>query len=340
MQWKRYAPLLILWLISSLSLVLNIYRYQGIAKARNEILEELVELKNKTTDLCSQVRRLQDSDKILRQEIISLTEDAKISRLKWRPVKKIRIHYKKQVSSISSPYLYSLALEIPVEDAALLLSYSQQPQPMASSSSFIETMNIIHKDEIRWQENFRIDPSVMEIPFTDWALVWSYGPKRTFVCGTIFDSLTGLLPMPISSSGIIFHLYRKEAILWSGEAPDYVEIGIDIPGQQGLEDSYGFILAQILKLYPKEQEIKPISGLPLKANLRIELETYEGIIRTLGQEARRWKGVFDLEDWRTWVRHWECPDSSVYLRLESIDRSGNAVFRIEREVNFLLEDLF
>lgn len=85
-------------------------------------------------------------------------------------------------------------------------------------------MNIIRKDEIRWQENFRVDPTVTKIPFTDRALVDSHGPKRIHVCGKIFHFLPGMLPMPISSSGIIINKFRQEDILSSGEAPYYVEI--------------------------------------------------------------------------------------------------------------------
>lgn len=146
----------------------------------------------------SRVRQLEDYDKILRQKIIGLSEDGKVHRLKWREVKTIRIHPKKQVSSVRPPSSYSLVLEIPVEDAGLLFLNSLLLPQHTPFPSFVKTMNIFRMDELPWQKNFRIDPTVTKIPFTDRALVYSYGPERIRFCSKIFHSLADVLLMSIS----------------------------------------------------------------------------------------------------------------------------------------------
>lgn len=357
MQWTHYTPTIILGLIlSSLSLILNISKYKETTKSRDGMLAELTDLKHMTSqylealewttsDLRSRVKQLEEYNKKLLERVISLTKDEKFPELKSHAVKTIRMQ-----QSFNWP-VSPVVLRIPAEDASLMLLNS--PQPQLIPIPFITMkINIIRKDQISWQKKFRVDPVVIKIPFTDWAIVLSAGPKRIRYCADAFLLLASVLPVPIPPFDIIVDKQRKEEILSSGIAPDYVEIGIRISDGDGLPRSSTTFLDAIIKLYPhinkgelpnfkilsdlalcrklrlirKKKEQKPIEPL-LEASTKIELETYKKAILSLRTEAGLHGNIPSPESLAHVgvAHHYKC---STHLRLQSIDKGGYATFTV------------
>lgn len=335
-------------ILSSVSLVLNMSKYKNNIKWRDGMLVDLGKLKNMTSryldtlgwttkDLRGRVSRLEKYNRNLIQEIVYLTKDDTFPELKSHPVKTIRIQQKEAEDSFQV-LSHTLSLEIPAEDASVLFSSPKLPA-MPNTTTFIISTQIsaIRKNQIPWQEIFRIKPRVMKIPFTDWALVFSRGleKKRRF-CADVFLMLALVLPDPISPIDIVIDKSRKEETISMGEAPDHVEISIQIPYQIRLSRVSEVFLDAILKIYPDIERRYPsnaerLSNLPfgryfqparddqeeraggsLVTNIKIELETYKQAIRKLRPEV-------ELN------QHIPC---FAHVRLEGIDRSGNALFTL------------
>ena len=367
MQWKYYAPIMIFGLIlSSVSLALNIYKYKNNTKSRDGILAELGQLKNMTSqyldalewttkDLRDRIIRLEANNRKLLQKIVYLTKDETFPELKSHPVKTIRIRQKQPELFFRLEWLllYTLSLEIPAEDANLVLFNSPKPQAMPTPS-IITRLNIIRKNQIPWQAKFRIDPTVVKIPFTDWALVVSHGLKKIRFCADAFLLLARVLPDPLSPVDIIVDKLRKAEIISIGKAPDHVEISIDIPDQNRLVRVSEFFLDAIIKIYPDirkrfrpnrerlsnlpfyrylqpagkdPKERNGVSG-PLITSIKIELETYKQAIVRLRTEAKSHENIPSPESLaRGGLAHYKC---SAHVRLQSIDWNGNAFFDVEK----------
>lgn len=366
MQWKYYKPMVILCLIlSSVSLVLNISKYKNSTKSREEMLAELEQLKLMasrylaaldwtTKDLRDRVNRLEKYNRKLIQEIMDLTKDETFPELKPHPVKTIRIQQKK-TELFYRNLLYTLSLEIPAEDASLVLFNSPEPQAMPTPS-IIPRIKIIRNNQIPWQEKFRIDSRVMKIPFTDRALVFSRGLKKIRFCADALLLLGHVLPDPTSPIDIIIDKSRKEEAISIVEALDHVEVLINIPYQSRLVRASEVFLDAITKIYPdiqrrypsnrerlsnlpfyryflpagKDQKEHDSGGGPLLTNMTIELETYKQAIIRLGAEAESHDNIPSPETLAC-ARgpHYRC---SAHVRLQRIDWSGNAFFIVEESV--------
>lgn len=357
MPWAS-SPIIILGLIlSSLSLILNISKYKETTKSRDGMLAQLTDLKYMTSqylealewttsDLRSRVKQLEEYNKKLLERVISLTKDENFPELNSRAVKTIKMQ-----QSFNWP-VSPVVLRIPAEDASLVLFNS--PQPQLIPIPFISMkINIIRKDQISWQRKFRVDPVVIKIPFTDWAIVLSAGPKRIRFCADAFLLLASVLPVPIPPFDIIVDKQRKEEILSSGIAPDYVEIGIRISDGDGLPRSPTAFLDAIIKLYPhinkgelpkfnilfdlalsrklqlirkNKKEQKRIEPL-LETSTKIELETYKKAILRLRTEAELHGNIPSPESLAHVgvAHHYKC---SAHLRLQSIDKGGYTIFTV------------
>lgn len=351
MQRKYYTPLVILCLIlTSVSLVLNISKFKYNTKSREEMLEELGELKLMasrylaalewtTKDLRDRVNRLEKYNTKLIQAIEHLTKDETFPELKPHPVKTIRIQQK----LTEPPFWNSLSLEIPAEDAGLVLLNS--PTPQAMPTAVITRINIIRNNQIPWQGNFRIDSRVMKIPFTNWALVFSHGFKKIRFCADALLLLENVLPDPTSPIDIIIDESRKEEVISIGEAPDYVEVLFNIPDQRRLARPSEVFLDAMIQIYPDiqrrypsnrerlsnlpfyryfqpaeegDQEEQDGEGGPLLTNIKIELETYKQAIIALRTEAELLYYAQSLEPLAC----------AVHLHLQSIDSNGTAFFTV------------
>lgn len=372
MQWKYYKAIVILCLIvSSVSLVLNIYKHKNSTKSREEMLAELEQMKllasrylaaldwtNK--DLRDRVSRLEKYNRKLIQEIVSLTQDETFPELKPHPVKTIRIQ-QKQTKLLYGNWFFTLLLEIPAEDASLVLFNSPEPQAMPTPS-IITRINFIRNNQIPWQERFRIDSRVMKIPFTDWAVVFSHGLKKIRFCADALLLLGQVLPDPTSPIDIIIDKSRKGEAISIGEAPDYVEISFNIPNQNRIVRTSEVFLDAMTKIYPDIQTKYPSNrdrlsslpfyryfqpaaagkdkdqkeqeggggGDPLLTNMKIELETYKQAIRRLRAEAESLGNIPSPKTF-TYERgpHYRC---SAHVSLQNIDSSGNAFFIVEESV--------
>lgn len=349
-------------ILSSVSLVLNISKYKNNTKSKEEMLAELGQLKIMasrylaalewtTKDLRDRVDRLEKYNRKLIQEIVYLTKDETFPKLKPHPVKTIRIQ-QKQTELFFRMLLYTLSLEIPAEDASLVLFNSPEPQAMPTPS-IIRRIDIIRNNHIPWQEKFRIDSRVMKIPFTDWALVFSHGFKKIRFCADALLLLGHVLPDPTSPIDIIIDKSRKEEAISIGESPDHVEVLINIPDQSRLVRASEVFLDAMIKIYPDIQRRYPssrerLSSLPfyryfqparkdqkeqdgggghLLTNIKIELETYKQAIIRLRAEAELHDNIPSPETLAC-ARgpHYQC---SAHVRLQSIDWSGNAFFIVE-----------
>lgn len=363
MHWTRYTPILVILglILSSLSLILNISKYKETTKSRDGMLAELKELKNMTSqylevlewtasDLRNQVKQLEKYNKKLLQKIVNLKKDEKFPALKPGPIKTIRIQQRN--SQYFNWPLSPLELRIPADDANLVLFNSPKPQlePITSTIGF----SIIRKDQIPWQKKFRIDPVVIEIPFIDWALVFSYGPRKIRFCADAFLLLASVLPAPISPFDIVVDKQRKVEIHSSGITANYVEIGIRASNGPGLPRSSVIFLDAIIKLYPhierayrskneifsdlslyrklqrigrNKKEQKPGDS-ALDASLKIELETYKKAIQKLRTEAGWYENIPSLESLAHVgvAHHYKC---AVHVRLQRIDRRGYAILTVE-----------
>lgn len=370
MRWKYYKAMVILCLIlSSVSLVLNIYKYKNSTKSREEMLAELGQLRLMASrylaaldwtnkDLRDRVSRLEKYNRKLIQEIICLTQDETFPELKPHPVKTIRIQQKK-TELLFGNWCYTLLLEIPAEDASLVLFNSLAPQAMPTPS-VITRINFIHNNQIPWQERFMIDSRVMKIPLTDWAVVFSHGLKNIRFCADALLLLGHVLPDPTSPNiDIIIDKSRKEEAISVGEAPDYVEVMFNIPNQNRLVRVSEVFLNAMTKIYPDIQRRYPSNrerlsslpfyryfqpaaarkdkdqreqdggggGDPLLTNMKIELETYKQAIRRLRTEAESHGNIPSPKPF-AYARgqHYRC---SAHVRLQSIESSGNAFFIVE-----------
>lgn len=364
MQWKYYKPMVILCLIlSSVSLVLNISKYKNSTKSREEMLVELGQMKLMASrylaaldwtnkDLRDRVSRLEKYNRKLIQEIIYLTQDETFLELKPHPVKTIRIQ-QKQTKLMFGNWFSNLLLEIPAEDANLVFFNSPEPQAMPTPSIITRT-NFIRKNQIPWQERFRIDSRVMKIPFTDWAVVFSHGLRKIVFCADALLLLGHVLPDPTSPIDAIIDKSRKEEAISTGEAPDYVEILFNIPNQNGLFRTSEVFLDAMTKIYPDIQRRYPSNrerlsslpfnryfqpagkdkkeqdgggGDPLLTNMKIELETYKQAIIRLKVKAES-HGNNPSPRTSAYARepHYGC---SAPVRLQSIYESGNAFFIVE-----------
>lgn len=363
MQWKYYKPMVILCLLlSSASLVLNISRYKNSTKSREEMLAELGQLKLMasrylaaldwtTKDLRDRVNRLEKYNRKLIQEITYLTKDEAFPELNPHPVKTIRIQ-QEQTELFYRNLLYTLSLEIPAEDASLVLFNSPERQAMPTPS-IITRINTIRNKQIPWQKKFRIDPRVIKIPFTDRALVFSHGLKKIRFCADALLLLAHVLPDPTSPIDIIIDKSRKEEAISIGEALDHVEVLINIPYQSRLVRASEVFLDAMTKIYPDIQRIYPSNrerfsnlpfhryfqpagkdqkehdgeGGPLLTDMKIELETYKQAIIRLRAEAESHDNIPSPET-LPYARgpHYPC---SAHVRLQRIDWSGNAFFIVE-----------
>lgn len=333
-------------ILSSVSLVLNISKYKNNIKWRDGRLAEFRLVINATSryldvaewrlrDLWDRVRWLEDYNEKLLQEIVYLTKDATFPELESHPVKTIRIQQKLPENSFPLEWfwLYSLSLEIPAEDASLVLFTSPNSQAMPTTSITTQ-IDTIRKNQIPWQRKFRINPRVMKIPFTDWALVFSGGLKKIRFCADAFLLLAHELPDPMSSPiGMIIGKWQQEQSMLLGEASDHVEISIDIPDQDQLLRVSEVFLDAIIKIYSeiqpagKDQWEQNGEGGPLRTSMKIELKTYKQAIIRLRAEAESRGKIPSPESWaHRGVAYYQC---SVHVRLQSIDRSGNAFFLVE-----------
>lgn len=359
MQWNHYTLLIILGLLlSSVSLILNIYKYKETTKSRDGMLAELTELKNMTSqylevlewttsDLRSRVKQLEKYNKKLLEKIISLTLDENFPELKPHPVKTIGMRQRNSQWWSNRP-LSPLLLRIPAEDANLVLFNSPEPQ-FPPSPSIITRINFIRKDQIPWQEKFRLVFAVLKIPFFNWAVVISNGPNKIRFCADAFLLLASVLPAPILPFDIVIDKERKEEILSSGIAPDYVEIGIDISDGPRLPRNSVKFLDAIIKLYPhiegayrsKDEihremqlfmeykgESGESGGPAVEASMKIELETYKKAILRLRNEAGWYENIPSPESLQhVGIEHYYI--CSAHVRLKSIDNSGYAIFTVE-----------
>lgn len=369
MQWKYYYKrMVILCLIfSSVSLVLNISKYQNSTKSREEMLAELGELKLMasrylaaldwtTKDLRDRVNRLEKYNRKLIQEIMYLTKDETFPKLKPHPVKTIRIQQEK--TEIFYPnLLYTLSLEIPAEDARLVLFNSPEPQA-TPTPSIITRINIIRNNQIPWQEKFRIDSRVLKIPFTDRALVFSHGFKKIRFCADALLLLGHVLPDPTSPIDIIIDKSQKEEALSIGEAPDHVQVLINIQYQSRLVRASELFLDAMTKIYPADiqrrypsnrerlsnlpfyryfqpagkdqKEHDGVGGGPLLTNMKIELETYkQAIIRLRAEAESHYIPSPETLPFARELPNYRC---SAHVRLQKIDWSGNAFFIVEESL--------
>lgn len=362
MQGKYYTPLVILCLIlTSVGLVLNISKYKYNTKSREEMLAELGELKVMasrylaalewtTKDLRDRVNRLERYNTNLLQAIEYLTKDETFPELKPHPVKTIRIQQK----LTEPPFWNSLSLEIPAEDASLVLLNS--PIPQAMPPPIITRVNIIPNNQIPWQGNFRIASRVMKIPFTDWALVFSHGLKKMLFCADALLFLENVLPDPTSPTEVIIDESRKQELISIGEAPDYVEILFNIPEQRRLARPSEVFLDAMIKIYPniqrryptnrerlsnlpfyryfqpaeeEDQEEQDGGGGPLLTNIKIELETYKQAIIALRAEAEWHYYAQSIEaEWHYYDQSIEPSPCAIHVRLQSIDSNGTAFFTV------------
>lgn len=363
MQWTHYTPIIIILglILSSLSLILNISRYKETTKARDGMLADLIELKNMTSqylqalewtasDLRSRVKQLEEYNKKLLHKIIYLTKDEKFPELKPHPVKTIRIQ--RRNSQYFSWPLSPLELSIPAEDASLVLFNSPIPQLKPVSSNI--KINIIRKDQIPWQKKFRVGAIVIQIPFTNWAIVLSYGPRKIRFCADAFLLLASVLPAPISPFDIVVDKQRKEEILSTGIAPDYVEIEIHISNGPGLPRFSVIFLDALIKLYPhiertyrskneifsdlslyrklqligRNKKVQKPRDLVLEASMKIELETYKKAILRLRTEAG-WHENIPSPESLAHVGVAEQSKCAAHVRLQDIGRGGYAIITVE-----------
>ena len=349
-------------ILSSVSLVLNISKYNNSTKSREEMLAELGQMKLMASrylavldwtnqDLRDRVSRLEKYNRKLIQEIIDLTQDETFLELKPHPVKTIRIQ--KQTKLVFGNWVSTLLLDIPAEDANLVLFNSPEPQAMPTPS-IIMRINFIRNNQIPWQERFRIDSRVMKIPFTNWAVVFSHGLKKIDFCADALLLLGHVLPDPTSPIDIIIDKSRKEEAISIGEAPDYVEILLNIPNQNRLFRTSEVFLDAMTKIYPGIQRRYPSNrerlsslpfyryfqpagkdkkeqdgggGDPLLTNMKIELETYkQAIIRLKAKAESHGNNPSPKTSAHARGPHYRC---SAHVRLQSIDKSGNAFFVVE-----------